>query len=149
MLGGWLWTRFGDPPAGVATAGGVAFGETELDQQVGVTIWFLVIGFALGVVAGFFLAWRRSRHGVATVLAVVIACVVAAFVSYWIGVHLLAPDTKADFAAARVGQRIATPVDVGTKVAFLGWPVGGLCGALGAMFWWPRTRGAAEAYTGE
>lgn len=151
LLGGWLWTRLSDPPAGTVTPTGVSFGETELDQQVGVTMWFLVIGFALCVVAGFVLAWQGFHHGVATVLAVVVACVVAGLVCYWIGLHVLAPDTKAEFAAAKVGQRIATPVAIGTKIAFLGWPVGGLAGALTAMLWWPRTQAATSvpALTGE
>jgi hypothetical protein len=129
----------GDAPAGLATATGVQFGETELDQHVGVTMWFLVIGFTLGVVAGSVLAWRRPQHGVVTVLAVVLACIVAALVSYWTGAHLLAPDTKADFASARVGSRVPTAVGVDTLIAFLGWPVGGLSGTVAAILWWPKT----------
>lgn len=139
LAAGWVWTRIAAPPAGLLTSGGVVFGETELNQQVAVTMKFLVTGLSAGLVVGLLLAWRGSRHGLAAVLAVVLACAVASFVSYWTGVHVFGPDAKAQLTSASVGDRITAPVSVGTKVAFLGWPIGGLIGALLAISWWPRT----------
>lgn len=143
LLGGWLWAELARPPAGLLSSTGVVFGETELDKQVGVTMWFLVTGMVMGVVLGVALSWRGSRHGVTAVLAVLIGCCVASLVSYWSGAHLFGPDAKAQLASAAVGQRITAPVTVGTKIAFLGWPIGGLIGALAAISWWPRTRGSS------
>lgn len=143
VLVGWLWTKLAAPPAAVVTSDGVVFGETELNQQVGVTMWFLVTGLAAGLVIGFLLAWRGSRHGLTVVLAVLLACVLGSLVSYWTGVHIFGPDTKSQLASAAVGQRVTAPLSVGTPIAFFGWPVGGLVGALLAISWWPRQRASS------
>jgi hypothetical protein len=137
---GWLWATLARPPAGVLTATGVVFGETELNAQVEVTMWFLLTGVAVGLLAGVVLAWRSSPHGVTAVLAVLVACCLAGLVSYWAGVHVFGPDASAQLASAEVGQRITAPVSVDTLVAFLGWPVGGLTGALTAISRWPNAR---------
>jgi hypothetical protein len=144
--GGWLWTKLATPPSGVLTSGGVVFGETQLNQDVGVTMWFIVTGVAVSFVVGLVCAWRGSPYGVATVLALVAACVGGSLVSYWVGVHLFGPDTKAQLATAKVGQHITTAVSVGTKIAFLSWPIGGLAGTLVAIAWWPRA-GSSPART--
>jgi hypothetical protein len=144
--GALLWTKLASPPSGVLTSSGVVFGETQLNQDVGVTIWFLVTGVAVSFVVGLLSAWRGSRYGVPVVLAVVLACGVASLVSYWMGVHVFGPDTKSQLASAKVGQQITAPLSVGTRIAFLGWPVGGLVGTLVAIWWWwPRTRSSRAA----
>jgi hypothetical protein len=147
---GWAWTQLASPPAGVLTSSGVVLGETELNQEVGVTMWFLLTGVTVGLLLGFLSAWRGSRYGVTAVLAVVAACFLGSLVSYWTGVHLFGPDAKAQLASAKVGQHVTTPVSVGTKIAFLGWPVGGLFGVLGAISWWPggKQRRAGSRLTG-
>jgi hypothetical protein len=136
---GWLWTHLASPANGTVTSSGVVLGETALNQEVGVTMWFLTTGVAVGLLVGVGFAWRSSRYGVTAVVAVVIACGLGSLVSYWTGVHLFGPDAKTELASARVGQHIALPVSVGTKIAFLGWPVGGLLGVLVAISRWPRT----------
>lgn len=133
-----MWSRVSSPPTVRVTPAGAVFGETELDQQVGVTFWFLVVAFAVGVGLGFCCAWRRSRHGLAAVAAVALSTVAAAAVCYWTGVHVFGPDASAQLASAPVGHRITAPLDLGTRIVFLGWPAGGLLGALAAIWWWPR-----------
>ncbi len=136
--GGWLWASLAGPPSAELTSDGAIFGEAQLDRQVGVTLWFAVLGAALGLLVGVAVAWRRSRYGVGAVFAVVLACVAASLVSYLTGVHVFGPDASAQLAEARVGQRVTAPVGLGTKIAYLGWPLGGLTGALFAICWWPR-----------
>jgi hypothetical protein len=136
---GWLWTRLASPANGTLTSGGVVLGETALNQEVGVTMWFLLTGVAVGLLVGLVFSWRGSRYGVTVVVAVALACCLGSLVSYWTGVHLFGPDAKTELASARVGQHIAVPLSVGTKIAFLGWPVGGLSGVLVAISRWPRT----------
>jgi hypothetical protein len=137
--GALLWTKLASPPAGVLTSTGVVFGETQLNQDVEVTMWFLATGVAVSFVVGLLSALRGSRYGVPVVLVVVVACCVGSLVSYWLGVHVFGPDTKAELASAKVGQHITAPLSVGTRIAFLGWPVGGLVGTLVAIWWWPPT----------
>lgn len=137
--GGWLWASLAGPPSAELTSDGAVFGEIQLDRQVGVTLWFVVTGAALGLLVGLAVAWRRSPYAVVAVLAVVLACVAASLSSYWTGVHVFGPDAQAQLARAKVGQRVTAPVSVGTKIAYLGWPIGGLTGALLAILWWPRS----------
>jgi hypothetical protein len=136
---GWLWTRLASPANGIRTSSGVVLGETALNQEVGVTMWFLTTGVAVGLLLGLGFAWRNSRYGVTVVVAVVLACGLGSLISYWTGVHLFGPDAKTQWASTTVGQHIAVPVSVGTTIAFLGWPVGGLFGVLVAISRWPRT----------
>ncbi len=135
---GIMWPRLSDPPSGVVSSGGVFFGESELNSQVGVTLWFLVGGALLGLVAGLAVGWLGSRRGMATVFGVLALAAAACSVSYWTGVHVFGPDQRAQLATAREGSRITAAVGVDTFIAFLGWPIGALTGGLAAMAAWPR-----------
>ena len=134
------WVRLSDPPAARMTADGLLFGESELDQAVGVTLWFLVLGVAAGLLGGLVVGWLGRRHGVATVGATVCLCVVGCAVTYLLGVHVLGPDEQEQRASARTGDRVTSAVSVTSKVAYLGWPVGGLLGAMGGILQWPESR---------
>jgi len=138
---GFIWITAADPPSAALTTDGVFFGETELNQQVGVTLWLLAVGVTLGLLAGLVVGWFGRRHGVVTVLAVLALCATATLVTYWTGVHLFGPaDESTQLAGAQVGDQITRDLEVGTLVAHLGWPIGGLVGVLVAMFRWPQHR---------
>ena len=47
----WVWASVADPPRAVLTARGVSFGESQLNQQSEITLWFLVVGLAFGTAA--------------------------------------------------------------------------------------------------
>ena len=137
---GWVWLQVADPPSAALTSTGAYFGELERNQQVEVTLWFFVVGVALGLVAGLVVGWFGHRHGLATVAAVLALCAAAAWVSEWIGADVFGPDEQAQLADARVGSQITLKVRLGTGIAYLGWPIGGLLGALATIFGWPRQR---------
>ena len=130
------WVRLADPPTARMERGGALLGEQQLDQQVGITVWFLVIGAVLGLVCGLVVAAVARRYGVLSVLGVLIACVVASLLSGWLGIHVLGPDRIAG-PAVSVGTIITSPLSIGTRVAYLGWPLGGMLGAVLAIVWWP------------
>ncbi len=138
LVTGLTWSRISSPPSVPMTRTGAIFGESQLDQQVGVTFWYLVLAVTVGVGLGFLCAWRRFRYGLVAVAAVAISTVAAGGVCYWTGVHVFGPDASAQLATATVGQRITAPLDLGTRIVFLGWPAGGLAGALVAIWCWPR-----------
>ena len=132
------WVRVSDPPAARLTPDGVLFGEAQLDQEVGVTLWFLSLGLLAGLVAGLVVGWLGRRHGVVTVAAVVALCLAGCAVTYLLGVHVFGPDEQQQVASARPGDLITSSVSVTSKVVYLGWPVGGLLGAMGGILGWPK-----------
>lgn len=138
-LVGWLWVSIADPPSvPLATNRGLYLGEQELDQQSGVTLWFLVVGAGFGAVAGLIVGWFGRWLGWPVVLAVLVLCVVGSVGSRYLGVHVFGPDPKEASAHAAVGTLIQIEVGLDTWVAYLGWPIGGLLGVLAAIAGWSR-----------
>lgn len=138
-LAGWLWVVLADPPrAPLYSDGGIYLGEQALNQQAGVTLWFLVIGAAFGVAAGLAVGWFGSRFGWLTVVAVLVLCVIGSVVSRYAGAHVFGPDPRAEAAAASTGDLIRVGVQLDTWIAYLGWPIGGVLGALAAIAGWSR-----------
>lgn len=139
-IAGWVWVAVADPPSGlVAPNGGLYLGEQALNQQSEVTLWFLAVGAAFGAVAGLGVGWFGQRFGWPTVFAVLVLCAVGSVGSWYLGVHLFGSDPKDAFAGAAVGTPIRMNVQLDTWVAYLGWPIGGLLGALAAIVTWSRS----------
>ena len=93
VVGGYLWSVIADPPVGILTDRGVFLtDELAYNQQVVVTLWFLVLGAGLGLIGGFVLGLRGRRHGVAVVVAVLVLTAIAAAVSAYLGIHVFGPD---------------------------------------------------------
>jgi hypothetical protein len=103
-----------------------------------VTLWFLVIGAAAGAVAGVLVAWFGRHLGAPVVVAVLLLCGVATLGSRYCGVHVFGPDANAAAARAQVGDLVQLDAKLDTWVAYLGWPIGGLLGALAAIAGWSR-----------
>ena len=135
---GYVWVQAANPPSAALTADGVYFGEIQLDQQAGVTLWYLVVGVVFGLVVGLIVGSLGHRHGVAAVVGVFAVCAAAAAVSYGTGVQLFGPDVRVQLASAAVGDQITSAVRLDTFVAVLGWPIGGLMGGLAAIWRWPQ-----------
>jgi hypothetical protein len=128
-----VWLHLADPPAGELTRSGVALGEVQLNQQSGVTLWFLVVGAVAGLLAGLVVGWLGRRRGMVAVVAVVVLCAVGAWLSAYLGIHVFGPDEKAEAADASIGDLVVSELSVGTFLAYLGWPIGGLLGACAAL----------------
>ncbi len=144
LAAGWIWVAVANPPSAQLTAEGVFFGEAELDQESGVTFWFMVVTLAFGVVSGLVVAWRGYRYGVGTVLAVLVLSVVGSWLTFQFGHHLFGADVQAQLDTADVGDTITAEVALGTNIAYLAWPVGGLIGVLAAVFAWPKHQNRPE-----
>ncbi len=147
---GWLWAQVADPPTATLTAAGLEFGELEFDKVTGVTMWFMVIGVGFGLVLGTVVGWIGRRHGLVTAVAVLAMCGVATYLTMLCGVHWFGPDNGIDMVGlftnttrqplvdANVGDVIKSELAVRSSVAYLGWPIGGLIGAIAAIFGWPK-----------
>lgn len=138
LVGGAAWAAVASAPAALRTSTGLVLGETQLDQQVGVTMWFLVTGVVVGVLVGCVVCWKGSPYGVLAVAAALVAAALACFVSYWSGVHLFGPGSADASAGSSGTRRVVVSLSVDTDAAYLGWPVGSLLGAVAAISAWPR-----------
>lgn len=139
LLAAWLWVTLSNPPrVPLAAHGGIFLDEQALNQQSGVTLWFFVIGVGFGTVSGLVVGWLGQRFGWLTVLAVLLLCVVGSLASGYVGMHVLGADPRAEATGAQVGDLIRINVSLDTRVAYLGWPIGGLVGVLAAISGWRR-----------
>lgn len=137
VLGGYLWSVLAEPAQALVTAQGVFIAdEVGYDQQVVVTLWFLVLGGVLGAAAGFTVGLLGRRSGPLLVVAVLLLTVVGCALSVWLGVHVFGPDPKAAVASAEVGDTITAALEITSDVAYLGWPIGGLAGLIVAVLTW-------------
>lgn len=147
-LAGWLWVVLSDPPrAPLYADGGVYLGEQALNQQAGVTLWFIVIGAGFGAVAGLAVSIFGARFGWLTVVAVLVLCLVGTVASRYVGAHVFGSDPKAEAAHAATGDLIRLGVQLDTWVAYLGWPIGGALGALAGISGWSRRESAPVSPT--
>ena len=119
-----------------ADNGGLAMGEVQLARRFDADGWFAVIAAVLGLASGAVLTWWRSRDFLLTSLALVIGSGFAAFVMTTVG-RLLGPeDPGSAAAAAAVGTRFPTQLEVTSTVCYLVWPAAALIGAL-FVLWSP------------
>lgn len=133
----WLWVRLSDPPAvPLGSDGGLLLGEQTLDQLAGATLWFFVIGLAFGVAAGIAVGWFGRSSGWIVVVAIVLLSGIGALLSHYLGVHVFGPDQRAEAAAAAPGDLVTLTIQTGTRIAYLGWPIGGLAGVIAAISCW-------------
>jgi hypothetical protein len=133
-----VWNKIADPPQAPLTKQGAFLGEVGLNQQAEVTLWFLVVGLAFGLVAGLVVGWFGQRRGSVTVVAVVVLCAVATALTAYLGISVFGPDAKAQAAHAAIGSLITSNLSIGSKLVYLGWPIGGMVGACVAIFMWPE-----------
>lgn len=131
LLGGLLWVYLAEPPAVPLSGEGVFPGERELDQQTEVTMWFLGVGVVGGMITGLATGWLGHRHSWVSVVGVLVLGAVAAAATYRSGV-LFRPDPEV------LGGLVTSGIVIDSWVVALGWPIGGLIGALGAIFGWRK-----------
>jgi hypothetical protein len=130
LLGGVLWSQVVVPAEFTKLASGGTMGEDQLSRQFAADAWYVVIAVVAGAPAGALLSWWRSRDPLLTSVLLVVGAALAAAAMALVG-HLLGPgSTQAALDAAPVGARVPERLDVDTFVAYLGWPVGVLAGAL-------------------
>jgi hypothetical protein len=141
FIGGFVWAKIADPPKALVTDDGVFLtGEIGYNAQVVVTLWFIVVGLIGGILSGLVVGLLGRRHGGASVVAVIVMCAVASGLGAWAGIHVFGPDMTAQVADASSGDLITTELSIGSDVAYLGWPIGGLLGAFVGIAFWPPDR---------
>jgi hypothetical protein len=129
VLGGVLWWRVVPPAEFTKGPRGAGMGELDLGKQFAADGYYVVIAAVAGLVAGIALTWWRWRDPLLTTVLLVVGSALAAAAMAVTG-HLLGPgDTSVALAAAKVGDKVAEPLDVDAFAVYLTWPVSVLIGA--------------------
>jgi hypothetical protein len=144
VVGGWLWTVLAHPPSAPVTADGVFLTEQGLNQQTLETGWFMVVGLGVGALSGLAVGLLGRRLGWQAVVGVLVLCAVGSVGAAWVGQDWLAPSPQHPTTGA-VGHVVHFGVTLGSNVAYLSWPVGGLLGCIAAIATWSNERKDASA----
>lgn len=149
MVAGLVWPFLGTPVEFLRTRTGVTADEVQLGRQFDNEGWYVVLAAVAGVLAGLGLTlWRDRRAStdrdgadrdgdpVVTVLLLLLASCLAAWVMKEVGTALGPPPVDGVLAHAKVGATAPGPVAVRTKAAYLVWPIATLAGA--AVVLWTR-----------
>ena len=113
------------PP--IAWAGYTFLRDPELEAYSGMPL--ALRSMACGLVFGFL----RRRDPLATVLLVMVGCVVAAALMLWTGLLLGPDDPTTMLESAAVGTRADAPLEVAGTAVYLAWPMPALVGILIAL----------------
>lgn len=138
---GLLWSLIAPDVPLVLVEGGLAYAETQPEQQIAADGWFAILSVPFGVAvaaAGWLLA--RRQRGSAGLAAVTVGAVLAALAAWWLGRQVGLAGYESTLAAAEPGDQLGRPPDL--AAAEIGW-------------WPPRITGvllvpatvAAAAYT--
>jgi len=148
VVGGYLWSVLAEPAQALVTEQGVFIAdEVSYDQQVVVSLWFLVVGVVLGAAAGFAIGLLGRRSGPLLVIAVLLLATVGCVLSVWLGVHVFGPDPEAALASAEAGDTITAALDITSDVVYLGWPIGSLAGLIAAVLTWKALKPSAPSWS--
>jgi hypothetical protein len=124
------------------TSQGVVTSEVELGKQFNDDGWLIVLGGLAGLVLGLSLLTRRHTHEVVTLVAVVVAALLGSLLAGWVAEATGPADPVATLAEAEIGARAPMQVEIGSRVAYLVWPLMAAIGALVALL--ARTEGRRE-----
>lgn len=144
---GWLWEWLAPAPAYVNIDGSVFAADEDSTEFIAADVWFLCIGLGVGMACGAGAYWRY-RRALPAMVAIVAAAFLAALIARKTG-EQFGPIDLAQAALGTVdGETVNGAIEVRSKIALLGWPIGVLIAyvsmILGLERAAPRVDPAAE-----
>jgi hypothetical protein len=136
-----LWT----PATGVVVGHHWYPSETGLRRDFGGTGWYVTVAAVIGLCLGISSAWVFDRSELATLFAVCVGSVLAAWLMYQVGEHLGPPDPVATAKHTADNKTIKGDLRVRGSTPWLSFPTGALLG-LGAVYF--STSGKPSANSG-
>jgi hypothetical protein len=137
---GVLWPQLVDPVLLERNEVGVVTGEVALSERFDNVGWYSLLAGGFGLVLGALLAARRRTHEVVSLLAIVAAACLAAWLSAAIGTWAGPDDATAALAEGKVGDTAPDQVRLTADVAYLVWPISALAGCVIVLWSRPGTR---------
>ena len=120
----WLWVA--PAPTAINTEGLIFLKDQNTSEFIAADGWFLIVGFAVGVVTGVlsFLLFRRKP--IAAVVGMTLGAVGGAWIAWKVGVALGPEPLEETASSVPEGGLVSAPISLRAKGVLLGWPVGGL-----------------------
>ena len=130
VLSGWAWFRLWTPPQGVVVDHQWFPNPAEagLRAEFAGTGWYVVVALVGGLLLGTLCAYVLDRSELATLVAVVIGSVLAAWLMLEVGVHLGPPDPQTLAGTAEDGTELPGHLEVARLSPKLSYPGGALLG---------------------
>lgn len=128
VVGGWLWERAWTAPIGVAYQHRFMLVGSPAGRDFSGTGIYVLLGALIGLLLGLALALMVRGHEWATLVALVIGSLVAAWLMALVGHRLGPPDPQALAAHAEDLEELPQQLRVNGASAYLAMPAGGLAG---------------------
>ncbi|MCW2795441.1 hypothetical protein [Nocardioides sp.] len=123
---GWLWQHLWTPPKGVVANHTWYTDEKGLRSDFSGTALYVLIAVPAGLLIGAVTAFLFDRAELATLLAVVVGAVLAAWLMWQVGVHSNPVDPHEAATTAKDGTKLVGDLHVTGKAPFVAFPVGAL-----------------------
>jgi hypothetical protein len=137
---GLVWPRVVEPVTVSRSDLGLTTGEVALAHRFDQDAWYSVLGGGAALLLGVVLTLWRRAHEAATLVAVLLGAVLAAWLSAVVGNATGPTAAEVALADAEPGATAPDQVLVTADAAYLAWPLAAVLGAV-VVLWAPSRRG--------
>jgi MFS superfamily sulfate permease-like transporter len=145
---GLVWAQVVEPVTVTRSEAGLQTGELALSHRFDHDAWYSLLGGGAALLLGVGLTLWRRAHETATLVAVVLGALLAAWVSSVVGTATGPEAADVVLADARSGTSAPDQVVVTADAAHLAWPLAAVLGAV-LVLWAPSGRDRQPAERGE
>ncbi len=140
---GLVWPQVVEPVTVTRNELGLQTGEVALAHRFGQDAWYALLGGGAALLLGAALTLWRRAHEAATLGAIVVAALLAAWVSSVVGTATGPEAAEVVLADAEMGTSAPDQVQVTAEAAYLAWPLAAVLGAV-LVLWAPSSRGREQ-----
>ena len=145
---GLVWARVVEPVTVTRSELGLQTGEVALASRFDHDAWYSLLGGGAALLLGVGLTLWRRAHETATLVAVVLGALLAAWVSSAVGTATGPEAAEVVLADAEMGATAPDQVVVTADAAYLAWPLAAVLGAV-LVLWAPAGRDRHRSEPGE
>jgi hypothetical protein len=145
LVVGLVWPQVVEPVTVTRNDFGLQTGEVALAHRFGQDAWYAVLGGAAALLLGVALTLWRRAHETATLVAIVLGALLAAWLSSVVGTATGPEAAEVVLADAEMGTSAPDQVLVTAEAAYLAWPLAAVLGAV-LVLWAPASRGRGREH---
>jgi hypothetical protein len=145
VLVGIVWPQVVEPVTVTRSEFGLQTGEIALAHRFGHDAWYSLLGGGAALLLGVVLTFWRRAHETATLAALVLGALLAAWVSSTVGTATGPEAAEVVLADAEVGATAPDQVLVTADAAYLAWPLAAVLAAVLVLWAAPTGRGGTRS----